>query len=84
MGVSSSKENLAYRASNSIKEGSKKPVMESKVDYFEPTFRVAWLIGIEHYTNVKSTAGKVVYTNVTQSKLDIENMKSLVNELRFN
>jgi len=77
MGVSSSKQNLVHIA-------GKKPVMESKVDYFEPTFRVAWLIGIEHYTNVKTTAGKAVYTNVTQSKLDIENMKSLVNELKFN
>lgn len=77
MGATSSKQNVVYTK-------GRKPEMKKNVDYFDPTFRVAWLIGIEQYTNVKKTDGTAIYTNVAQSKLDIENMKSLVNELKFN
>ena len=77
MGLTSSKQNIVH-------VGGKKPQKENKVEYFEPDFRVAWLIGIEHYENVKTIANTTPYLNVTQSKVDVENMKTLVNQLKFN
>ena len=42
------------------------------------------MIGIENYNNVKSSVtGNTLYTNVTQSKQDIEQMRDLFFQLKF-
>ena len=57
---------------------------EADITYFQPTYKLAWLIGSEHYENVKSTiSGEPIYKNVTQSKKDIDQMQSLFFDLKF-
>lgn len=51
-------------------------------DYFEPTYKIAWLIGSEKYEKVV-VQGKIIYKDVTQSKQDIENMTTLLFQLKF-
>lgn len=62
----------------------RKPQQETGMHYFEPTYKMAWLIGIEKYENVKSTIdGTHPYPNVTQAKQDIETMKNVFYLLKF-
>lgn len=63
---------------------NKKPTQDTNTQYFEPTYKLAWLIGIENYENVKSSiTGKPLYANVTQAKKDIEVMRELFFTLKF-